>query len=151
MEPVRIRRFAPADRRSICSIEATCFGHDQWSTDEFEWYARVSPALFLVAARGPRLVGYSVALIQGEKASLDSIGVRPAARRTGVATALMRETIRRLRRRHIRTLTLMVRRENHTAIAVYRRFGFRRTGTVARYYDDGATGWRMSLQLTREV
>jgi ribosomal protein S18 acetylase RimI-like enzyme len=45
----------------------------------------------------------------------------------------------------------MVRRDNHAAISLYRTFGFRRTGTVIRYYDDGATGWRMSLKLTPEV
>jgi ribosomal-protein-alanine N-acetyltransferase len=149
--PVRIRRFMPADQRSVCAIEAACFGTDQWSAHEFAWYASVPAALFLVAARGARVSGYSVALVQGDRASLDSIGVRPSARRCGVASRLLNETIRRLRRQRIHTLTLMVRRDNHAAISLYRTFGFRRTGTVIRYYDDGATGWRMSLKLTPEV
>lgn len=151
MLPIRIRRFSPPDLRSICTIEGQCFGQDRWPLEEFQWYANASPALFLVALRGARTVGYSVTLICRDRASVDSIGVRPSARRTGVGSALLRETIRKLRRRRVRSLTLMVRRDNHQAISLYRRMGFRRTATVASYYDDGTTGWRMSLRLTPEA
>jgi ribosomal-protein-alanine acetyltransferase len=149
--PLRIRAFSPDDLRSVRRIEEYCFGDDCWSADEFLWYAKVSPSLFLVALRGARIVGYGVALVDRDRASVDSIGVRPSARRSGVGASLLRAMIRRLRRRHIRTLTLMVRRDNHSAISLYRSVGFRRTATVAGYYGDGALAWRMSLRLVREA
>jgi ribosomal-protein-alanine N-acetyltransferase len=148
--PLRIRAFSPGDLPSVRRVEDYCFGDDCWSSEEFLWYAHASPTLFLVALRGARIVGYGVALADDDRASIDSIGVRPSARRSGVGASLLRAIIRRLRRRRIRRVTLMVRRDNHSAISLYRSLGFRRTATVARYYDDGTAGWRMSLRLTRE-
>jgi ribosomal-protein-alanine acetyltransferase len=149
--PIRIRRFSPDDLRSVCSIEDQCFGIDRWPRECFLWYANASPGLFLVAVRGAQIVGYSIAMVRCGRASIDSIAVRSAVRQSGVGSALLRETIRRLRRRRTQNVTLMVRRNNDAAIRLYRRFGFRRVATIARYYEDGAAGWRMSLRLTPAV
>jgi ribosomal-protein-alanine N-acetyltransferase len=42
----------------------------------------------------------------------------------------------------------MVRARNTAAIALYRSFGFRRTGRVARYYENGEDGVRMALEVS---
>jgi ribosomal protein S18 acetylase RimI-like enzyme len=64
-----------------------------------------------------------------------------------VATALLKNTLRKVRRAGAQAAWLMVRRENEGAIRLYRRLGFARTATVPDYYEDGATGWRMRVIL----
>jgi ribosomal-protein-alanine N-acetyltransferase len=81
------------------------------------------------------------------RAELISIAVDRRYRRLGIADTLMRRTMSRLRKAGAARLTLMVRARNRGAIALYRKFGFRRTGRAPRYYENGEDGVRMSLQL----
>lgn len=72
----------------------------------------------------------------------------PRYRRQGVAAALLKLTMRKARRAGSRVISLMVRRENHAAIKLYRSLGFVRVATVANYYGAGRAGWRMRLPVT---
>ena len=144
---VLIRRFRLSDLRSIVRIEAQSFGAGRWTEEVLLWYARNYPALFLVAVDCGRIAGYSVAVDTVTGARLDSIAVRPFSRRRGIGSELLRGTLERLKRRRVRAVTLMVRRDNAEAIRLYRRFGFRRTATVPRYYEDEGAAWRMRLVL----
>ena len=143
----RIRRFEPGDLRGILRLERACFGMDAWRKEAFEEYAGAVPKLFLVARIDGRLAGYSIATPARHGGEIDSLAVLPMFRRYGVATALLRASIRKLRRAGARSVSLMVRRGNTPAIALYRSLGFRRVATVARYYPRGVTAWRMRLEL----
>ena len=72
-----------------------------------------------------------------------SIAVDPLYRGKGVGEALVRLTMRELGGRDVDVLRLVVRGDNHGAIAFYRRLGFVRTRTVRGYYGKGIDGWRM--------
>lgn len=143
MKPLVIRRFRLSDLPALMRIERESFSVDAWPEELFRWYALSWPELFLIANIGRSMVGYAVVC----GASIDSIATLPRYRGRGVATALLRKLIRGARRSGRRALTLMVRRENEAAIALYRKFGFVRTATVSGYYEDGATAWRMRLVL----
>lgn len=142
---VRVRLYRPWDLPRILKIERASFGHDAWPREAFEEYALTFPRLFLVATAGVRVVGYSIACVSRGAGELASIAVLPAYRGRGVARALMHASLRKLCRLGVRTIWLMVRADNESAIALYRRLGFVRTATVRGYYEDGASGWRMKL------
>jgi ribosomal protein S18 acetylase RimI-like enzyme len=55
----------------------------------------------------------------------------------------MRSTIGRLQRRGARAIRLMVRADNVRAIAFYRRYGFRPSGRIPDYYEDGMTALKL--------
>ncbi len=76
-----------------------------------------------------------------------SLAVDPAARGRGLASALVRSLARRVRGR-CRTLSLEVRAGNGPALELYRRFGFRVTDALPRYYGDGATGLRLRVAIS---
>jgi ribosomal-protein-alanine N-acetyltransferase len=76
-------------------------------------------------------------------AELVSIGVDPAVRRRGTASALMNSTRRRLKRNGINRLKLMVRVTNQGALRFYEKYGFTTVKIVPGYYEDGTDGWLM--------
>ena len=142
-----IRRFRQEDLRSLMTVEEQSFGPERWPRDLLQWYAGQQGSIFLVAQRSGRIAGYCVGMVRGDAATIDSLAVRPSAREQGIGTALVSGMVRRLRRLTVRSITLMVRRSNEAAIRLYRRFGFRRVATIAHYYENGATAWRMRRSL----
>ena len=68
--------------------------------------------------------------------SLDSMAVRPDARRHGLGTALIRAILVWSAAHNARHLALEVRAGNAPAIALYQRCGFRPEGRRPRYYTD---------------
>ena len=63
-----------------------------------------------------------------------TLAVDPAARRHGIATALVRYVLADGRRRGARRAVLEVRASNVNAKQLYEKFGFRQVAIRARYY-----------------
>ena len=144
---LRIRRFRLVDLDRLLDIERAAFPKAAYPRDLFLELYQDCGRLFYVAMRGRSIAGYSVTCVRLPRAELISIAVDPRHRRQGIAEALLRRTLARLRQAGAARLTLMVRARNRGAIALYSTFGFRRTGRVARYYENGEDGIRMSLPL----
>jgi len=147
--------FEKRDLPVILRTERESFKRDAWPRETFLEYAAAAPDLFLVAKVDGRIAGYSIACRTRHGAELASLAVRPSHRQSGVATALLKATIRKLRRRGVKAVWLMVRRRNSAAIRLYRKLGFVRTATVPDYYEDRASGsfapgWRMRISLGRQ-
>jgi ribosomal-protein-alanine N-acetyltransferase len=143
----RIRRFRLADLDRLLQIERVSFPKAAYPRDLFLELYQDCGSLFFVANRGSSMAGYSVACTRAPRAELVSIAVDPRYRRLGVAVALMKHMLANLRKLGITRFSLMVRPRNSGAIELYRAFGFRRTGRVARYYENGEDGVRMTLTL----
>jgi [ribosomal protein S18]-alanine N-acetyltransferase len=142
-----VRRFRPSDLDRILEIEVSAFPKAAYSRDLFLELFEKCGAYFYVAIRGRSILGYSVACVRLPRAELISIAVDRHYRRLGIADALLRRTVSRLRQAGASRLNLMVRARNRGAIALYRKFGFRRTGRAPRYYENSEDGVRMSLAL----
>lgn len=152
-----LRRFRLSDMGELLAIERTCFGRDAYDRNLFAEYKRICGTLFLVvegAAPGAALaqagksfpVGYSIACICPRPpglANLISIAVVPEARGQGAASLLLSSTIRRLKLRGVKRLTLVVRKSNGSAIRFYKRHGFTPLRRAPRYYEDGEDGLLM--------
>ena len=143
----RIRHFRLADLDRLLQIERLAFPKAAYPRDLFLELYQDCGSLFFVANRGGSMTGYSVACTRPPRAELVSIAVDPNHRRMGVAVALMKHMLARLRKLGVTRFSLMVRARNSGAIELYRRFGFRRTGRVARYYENGEDGVRMALTI----
>jgi [ribosomal protein S18]-alanine N-acetyltransferase len=144
---IAIRPFKPRDLPGILRIERESFNRDAWPRQLFVEYSRNAPVVFLVATVGGSIAGYSIACFTRHGAEIVSVGVRPKFRQQGVATALLKKTLQRVKKAGAAAVWLMVRRENEGAIRLYRRLGFVRTATVRNYYEDRATAWRMRIIL----
>jgi [ribosomal protein S18]-alanine N-acetyltransferase len=146
-----IRAAVPADVDAVVELEAACQGADAWSA----WLVRdgveggLPTIRYLVADVEGLVVGYAVASLVGDIAELQRIGVTPAMRRTGVATALLDEVVAQAPDEGANRLLLEVREDNAGALAFYAARGFIEIDRRARYYRDGTTAVVLRLPLVK--
>lgn len=140
---IALRPFQTADLDRILEIERASFGREAWDRKLFLEYARACPRLFLVAALGRWVAGYSITCLAPRNAELVSIAVDPRHRGRGLGRAMLDHTLAELRARRLKTWWLMVADGNQTAIDFYLSYGFQRGKRVKGYYGAGRDGWRM--------
>jgi len=161
----RIRTAAPADLAALIALEEVCEGPDAWSRALIAAGVEgsVPTTTWLVAtAEQPQVAeqtviaertqvaevtGYAVLSAVDDVAELQRIGVLPAARRAGIASALVADVVVRARAAGAARLLLEVREGNAPALALYARAGFAEIARRARYYADGTTAVVMELPL----
>jgi len=146
-----IRRAGPDDVDAVTILETDCQGPDAWSP----WLVRdgieggLPTVRYLVAEVDEAVVGYAVASFAGDIAELQRIGVTPAARRTGVATALLDEVVAEAPGTGANRLLLEVREDNAGALAFYAARGFIEIDRRPRYYRDGTTAVVLRLPVVK--
>ena len=64
VHPSSIRRFRAADMEDILRVENACFGRFAYDRNLFAEYAGRQGDLFLVAGKGQRICGYSIACVR---------------------------------------------------------------------------------------
>ncbi len=82
------------------------------------------------------IVGYVNYWVVAGEIHIHSIAVKKDRQRTGVASALLGEVVRRSRKEGASRATLEVRRSNEDARRLYEKFGFTLSGIRPSYYDD---------------
>jgi [ribosomal protein S18]-alanine N-acetyltransferase len=136
---------------AILQIEHASFRKDAYERNLFADFYYKCGELFLVAEGTNRICGYMVTCTRSREdsrmAQLVSVAVAPGARRAGVASALLESTLRRLRRRGVRRLTLAVKVTNARALSLYRKYGFLQLRILPQYYEDGKDAWLMVRDL----
>jgi [ribosomal protein S18]-alanine N-acetyltransferase len=160
--PFTIRDFQPSDFETLWSIDQTCFSPGiSYSRAELRLYMRRRAAFTVVAARvegaavagsaspsnqkrpapptpGSAIVGFLVAeagsRARGHIITIDVIG---GARRFGVGSLLLHSAEDRLIVTGCRVVELETAVDNASALAFYKRHGFRVTRTFPRYYSNG--------------
>jgi len=142
-----IRRFRASDMDAVLKVEHASFRKDAYARNLFAYLYHKCGDLFLVAEGTGNICGYMVTCTRSRQGSrtaqLVSVAVSPAARRAGVASALMDSTLRRLRRLRVRRLSLAVKVTNRAALAFYRKYGFLQLRILRGYYEDGKDAWLM--------
>ena len=91
-------------------------------------------SLWLVAQAGGEVLGYVGSQSVMGEADMMNLAVLPAARRRGIARALVTALIRELAGGGVHSLTLEVRASNGPAKALYGSLGFVRVGCRRGYY-----------------
>ena len=128
IEPAR-----PADVDAVAVIEVTAFA-DPWTRQAFDAAVRERHARFRVARSGGKIVGYVIAWFVLDEGEIANLAVAPAARRRGVASALLDFVIADARNSGIAQLFLEVRESNVAARALYATRGFKPVARRPRYY-----------------
>lgn len=119
----------------VAALEKICFPADPWSLELFQ-AALDNPNASILLAEGEDgfLLGYAVLSVILDEGNLDNIAVAPAARRRGVADALL-DVLTGFGRENLAALMLEVRASNAPAIALYEKHGFAAVGRRKNYYD----------------
>ena len=133
-----LRCAVPADIERLAELEQSCFP-DPWPLHLVAQELRNPSTLVLVADVGAAVpvAGYASFRQGGGEAELLRLAVDPAARRQGLARALIETGLTRLRPAGVERCFLEVRPNNEAAIACYLALGFRYAGRRPGYYRDG--------------
>ena len=118
---------------AVAELEKQCFSQP-WSRNSVVSELENPLALWLVAVEGEQVLGYVGSQSVLDEADMMNLAVEEAARRQGIAGALVRELICRLKEKGIRCLTLEVRASNEPAKALYASLGYVQVGRRPNYY-----------------
>lgn len=143
-----IRPLAASDLDAILAIAAVSPEAPIWRRSDYALFEADAPltnpkvlrAGFIANSHDSSILGFACAtlLLDGEenRAELDTLAVRPDARRQGTGAALVRAVLAWAAQNGGRRLSLEVRASNAVAVALYARLGFCPEGCRPGYYAD---------------
>jgi [ribosomal protein S18]-alanine N-acetyltransferase len=139
-----VREARLGDLDAIARLENESFETDRVSRRSLREFLRAKHRPVIAATIDDEIAGYAlVALRKGARAvRIYSLAVGARFARRGVGRALLQACEAYARRHGRSALTLEVRYDNASAIALYESLGFRQFGEHAHYYSDGATALR---------
>ena len=147
---VRSARLSDLDR--LLEIESASFQSDLLSRQSLRRHILRAPGRLLVAEDATGLLyGYVLLFTRSgsRRGRIYSLAVHPEHRGSGVGVQLLSAVSETALELHLRSISLEVRVENQTAIALYRKFGFEKVGEKPGYYEDGSDAVVMSQTLDK--
>lgn len=151
---MRVERLSDAtaeeDIDAIVGLEAESFTNP-WSRQTLVWELRNSDVtqVHLLRDEQGTVLAFSVCWVIFDELHINTLAVAPAARRTGLATALLRQVMAEAALAGATKATLEVRASNSAALALYGRLGFHVAAQRPRYYthpeEDALILWRDRL------
>ena len=133
MTDFEIVPMEPRHVDAVAALELQCFS-DPWPREAIASELENPLSLWLVAEKDGAVIGYVGSQTVPDEADMMNLAVSPAARRQGVASALVRELVTRLQSKGVISLTLEVRASNGPAVRLYDGFGFMQVGRRKNYY-----------------
>ena len=131
------RPMSEDDIDAVYEIESLCFS-SPWSKSSFkDEIASNICARYLVAVLNDKIVGYGGMWLIINEAHITNIAVHPLSRRKKIGSGLLKAMMHLANDElGIKKMTLEVRKSNHSAQSLYRRFGFLVAGERKKYYDN---------------
>ncbi len=135
MHKLIIRDMQENDISAVLEIEQISFS-TPWSEQFFLNEICKKYAFKKVAVFEENIIGYICANYLLHESHILDLAVHPDFRRRGVATALMNEAIRELKKKSCVFMYLKVRVSNTGAQKFYELFGFKAESIRKKYYDN---------------
>ena len=115
---------------ALAALHAQCF-HEIWNAAAITELMAAPGTFALIDADQ---TGFILVRAAGEECEVLTLAVTPAARRRGVATALVRAAAERAAEANAAAMFLEVNATNNPAITLYKRLGFAQVGLRKGYY-----------------
>lgn len=129
-----IRSMSIDDLIKIEVIDRRSFGPIWHNSRETLELAYRQAALATVAESEGEIVGYQISTALQQGGHLARLAVDPDFQRRGIGSALLDDLLAQFSRRGATNLTVNTQRDNRASIALYERFGFRKTGEAYPVY-----------------
>jgi ribosomal-protein-alanine N-acetyltransferase len=130
--PVSIRGMTHDDLAQVSDIERRSYDFP-WSHGVFR-DCMLAGYQCVTLDRGGRVAGYAILSIAAGDAHILNLCVDPLHRSHGYGERLLDEVLARARRAQVAEIFLEVRPSNLTALALYRKKGFRQIANRPAYY-----------------
>lgn len=138
--PLDIREMTCDDLDRVMGIEKHSFTNP-WSRRDFLLGLRRPGGFVVVATSGGVLSGYVVGFLEGAEFHLANFAIEPKVRRMGYGGALLGWTLKTMKGKGMKLVSLEARSMNRVAIGLYEKYGFRKVAIWKGYYrfpDDDA-------------
>ena len=147
---MKLTRATAAECEAMAAVHAEAFPAS-WREDEFEDLLEGEGIYGFLAADEAAPQGVILCRVAGGEMEVLTIGVAPAARRKGVARALLAAALPPARELQAAEVFLEVAVDNDPAIALYDGLGFRKAGLRKAYYNRGAQGFVDALVMRLDL
>ncbi|HJB38823.1 MAG TPA: ribosomal protein S18-alanine N-acetyltransferase [Candidatus Ruthenibacterium avium] len=127
-----VRRMTEHDIARVAAIESRV--QDGWSAAGIESAFHAPCACCFVLCEGESVIGFAAFTAVADEANLDALSIDEAARRTGGASALLRDAFAELSQKGCKRVTLEVRVSNFPARGLYEMLGFTLLGIRKNFY-----------------
>ncbi|WP_166263778.1 ribosomal protein S18-alanine N-acetyltransferase [Marinobacter caseinilyticus] len=137
------------DINALVALENQCFVDDRISRRSFRRFVEMPRDRVVVALKEGVLLGYCLVLMHATTrlARIYSIAVSPETRGRGLGEQLIRQAEQYAVEADRIIMRLEVREDNTSAIALYRRLGYRQFGCYRDYYEDHGTALRFERRI----
>lgn len=135
---MKLLRATASECEAMAAAHARAFD-TPWREDEFDDLLE-GEGIYGFLAAGDEPLGVILCRVAACEMEILTLGVAPAARRRGVARALLAAALPDARERGAAEAFLEVAVDNDPAIALYDALGFRKAGLRKAYYDRGPAG-----------
>jgi [ribosomal protein S18]-alanine N-acetyltransferase len=147
----KLRDFRREDFNTLWKLDQECFPQGiAYTKFELTAYIKRSGSFAVVAEAepGPDVLGFIVAEANRRGVGhIITIDVRAGARRSGIASALLRTAEDRLRSAKCRMVRLESAVDNTSALAFYKRHQYDVVKTLPRYYSTGVDAFGLEKDL----
>lgn len=145
---LKLRNYLQEDFEKLYEIDQACYEPAiAYSRRELRNYLRFPGSECVVAESESKMVGFCLTAREGERGHIITIDVLETFRHTGVGAALLAEVESGLARNGVREVGLETATDNETAIAFWKKHGYRTLGVWKGYYPGGRDAYAMSKAL----
>jgi ribosomal-protein-alanine N-acetyltransferase len=143
-----LRAYAPSDFDTLHEIDQACYEPGiAYSRQELRSYLRFPGSDCIVAETNGTTSGFILTTHQDDWGYIITIDVLARYRRLKVGSLLLTQAERRLASDGVREIALETAIDNASAIAFWRRHGYRTRGIKKRYYPGGRDAYSMAKLL----
>jgi ribosomal-protein-alanine N-acetyltransferase len=146
---VKLRSAWDHEAGDLARVHAQAFDHP-WSASEIAELLR-SPGAFAMVAEDAAPAAFILCRAVAGEAEILTLAVEPAARRRGLARALVEAAAGVARIAGAEAMFLEVADDNVAAIGLYEAAGFDRAGLRRGYYDRGPQGYVDALVMRLDL
>jgi len=151
-----LRPYQRSDFEALVSIDQACFPKTiAYGRGEMKIYLQSEGSHCIVAeipgsANPKTIAGFILTERVGELAHIITLDVLEACRRRSVGSLLLQAAEREAASQGAACMYLETATTNKAAIALWKKHGYRETGTIENYYGRGQNAFEMLKQLGRK-
>lgn len=149
MQKITISKMTQSDLDAVYEIDKDAFPIP-WQKTSFEEELKNILATYLVAKLNDEIVGYIGMWFVIDECHITNVAVHSKYRRMGIASSLIKETLKLCSSHGISYILLEVRANNIPAQKLYESFGFKSDGIRKGYYKNPDETYEDAVLMTKE-
>ncbi|MGL4606510.1 MAG: ribosomal protein S18-alanine N-acetyltransferase [Eubacteriaceae bacterium] len=144
---IEFRESKEEDILGIYEVDRCCFDH-HWTEASYAAESNNPIANYIVAVDENKIIGFGGFWSVVDEAQITNIAVLKEYRKKGIGQKILEELFVLAIKRGCTKMTLEVREDNTSGLALYEKNGFIRAGIREKYYNNDINGiimWRYEL------